>query len=153
MCSQQVDGVTGETFTYAQLLDRITAVGSGLVKRGLKPGDVVTLFAPNSAEWAISFLAVTSIGAVCSAVNPFYTIGIISLCLSKRKFTIFFAFPLGYRLIVSRLSCVIISDELQHVLSFSECEMIITTADLYPIVQQTLAKMAQTNMASKCVHV
>ena len=39
-------------------------------------GDVVTLLAFNSIEWVVSFLAVLSVGAVCSTANPMYTPGI-----------------------------------------------------------------------------
>ena len=42
---------------------------------GLSKGDVLTLFAPNSIEWATFYLAASATGAIVSAVNPVYTAG------------------------------------------------------------------------------
>ena len=50
-------------------------VSSSLVRRGIKQGNVVTLFSPNCPEFAILALAVTHVGAVMSPLNPMYTPG------------------------------------------------------------------------------
>ena len=50
-------------------------VSSSLLRRGIKQGDVVTLFSPNCPEFAILSLAVAHIGAVMSPLNPLYTPG------------------------------------------------------------------------------
>ena len=78
-CYFQVDGVTGKTWTYAQLQDAIIKVGSVLTKQGIKKGDIVTLCSPNCPEFAIVFLAITAVGGVVSTVNPLYTPGTILL--------------------------------------------------------------------------
>ena len=73
--TSQVNGITGESFTYNQLRDKITKVAGSLVKMGIKQGYVVTLFSPNCPEFAIMFLAVNRIGATISPLNPLYTPG------------------------------------------------------------------------------
>ena len=72
----QVDGTTGQTWTFAQVQDDIVKVGSALTKQGFKKGDVVTLFSPNCPEFAILFLAVSALGGIVSSVNPVYTAGL-----------------------------------------------------------------------------
>ena len=54
---------------------------SALVRAGLAPGDVVTMFAPNLPEYAIVYLAVIAMGGVVSCLNPLYTPGEKSVCL------------------------------------------------------------------------
>ena len=71
-----MNGATGETFTYNELKDKIMRVASGLVRMGIKRGDVVTLFSPNCPEFAILYLAVIHIGGIISPLNPMYTPGI-----------------------------------------------------------------------------
>ena len=71
----QVDGTTGRSITYPQLLDQITKVGSALVKQGYGPSDVITIFSPNVPEFAVMYLAIAAIGGTVSAVNPLYTVG------------------------------------------------------------------------------
>jgi len=67
--------VTGRTVTYGQLEDQVRAVASSLVRRGVRKGDVVILFAVNSPEFVVAYLAVVALGAVISCVNPAYTTG------------------------------------------------------------------------------
>ena len=43
---------------------RVRALGLGIVSLGIKPGDMVAIFAENSWEWIIADLAIMSIGAV-----------------------------------------------------------------------------------------
>jgi len=66
-------GVTGRSYTYSALADGVHRVAAGLHARGIRKGDVVGLVSPNIPEFAIVFLAVTQIGAVCSTVNPIAT--------------------------------------------------------------------------------
>ena len=66
-------GVTGRSYTYSALADGVNRVAAGLHGRGIRKGDVVGLVSPNIPEFAIVFLAVTQIGAICSTVNPIAT--------------------------------------------------------------------------------
>jgi len=65
-----VDAATGQEISYAGLADAVQEIGAGLSARGLHPGDVLALCAPNSIEFAVAWFAAASIGAVVTTVNP-----------------------------------------------------------------------------------
>jgi len=44
-----------------------------LSKRGIKKGDMITIFAPNVPEFALVFLGVLQVGAIVSGANPHFT--------------------------------------------------------------------------------
>jgi acyl-CoA synthetase (AMP-forming)/AMP-acid ligase II len=67
------DGLTGRTITYGSLLDQIRRTAAGLAARGIKKGDVVSLWSPNVPEWPIVFFAVVKLGAVVHTSNPVST--------------------------------------------------------------------------------
>lgn len=54
----------GKTFTYGDLASRIARIHILYRAAGLKSGDRVALCARNSAEWAVTFLATMTYGAV-----------------------------------------------------------------------------------------
>jgi len=62
-----VDGT--RRFTYADLLSEVRRAAGALVASGVQPGDAVAVWAPNSAEWIISQLAIAHIGAVLVPLN------------------------------------------------------------------------------------
>jgi acyl-CoA synthetase (AMP-forming)/AMP-acid ligase II len=66
-------GVTGKTYTYAQLADAVQHVAAGLHARGIRKGDVVGIVSPNLPDFPVVFYAAVSIGAICSTVNPIAT--------------------------------------------------------------------------------
>jgi len=67
------DGLTGRTITYGQLLDQIRRVAAGLAARGIRKGDVVSLWSPNVVEWPIVFFGVVRLGAIVHTSNPVST--------------------------------------------------------------------------------
>jgi acyl-CoA synthetase (AMP-forming)/AMP-acid ligase II len=66
-------GVSGRQYTYGELASAVRRVAAGLQAHGIGKGDVVGLVSPNIPEFAIVFYAITSIGAICSTVNPVAT--------------------------------------------------------------------------------
>lgn len=68
-----VCGATGRSYSYRELADAIPRVAAGLDARGIRKGQVVGIVSPNIPEFAIVFLAVASLGAICSTVNPIAT--------------------------------------------------------------------------------
>jgi len=56
--------VGGEALTYARLLKLTKDLGTLLRDRGVKPGDKVALIGENMPNWAISYFAATSMGAI-----------------------------------------------------------------------------------------
>jgi acyl-CoA synthetase (AMP-forming)/AMP-acid ligase II len=65
-----VDAATGQEISYAGLAEAVQEIGAGLSARGLHPGDVLALCAPNSIEFAVAWFAASSIGAIVTTVNP-----------------------------------------------------------------------------------
>jgi acyl-CoA synthetase (AMP-forming)/AMP-acid ligase II len=65
-----VDGLTGHGFTYGELAAAVRTVASALAERGLRKGDVLAIYAPNSPEYAVAFHAVVSLGGIVTTVNP-----------------------------------------------------------------------------------
>ena len=68
-----VCGATGRSLTYGALAVAVRRAAVGLHARGVRKGDVVGIVSPNVPEFAVAFLAVASIGAICSTVNPIAT--------------------------------------------------------------------------------
>jgi acyl-CoA synthetase (AMP-forming)/AMP-acid ligase II len=68
-----IDAASGESLTYGCLAERVSRVAASLAQRGLGKGDVLAVYAPNCLDYAVSFLAVASIGAIITPVNHLAT--------------------------------------------------------------------------------
>jgi acyl-CoA synthetase (AMP-forming)/AMP-acid ligase II len=68
-----VDAATGQELSYAGLADAVREVGAGLSARGIRRGDVLALSTPNCVEFAVTWFAATSAGAIVTTVNPLCT--------------------------------------------------------------------------------
>lgn len=67
------DGPTGVAFTGDGLAYRIRRLAGGLQARGVGPGTVVALMAPNMPDYAVFFHAAALAGATITTINPTYT--------------------------------------------------------------------------------
>ncbi len=56
-------------FTWDEVRQRCEALAAGLVRLGIKPGDVVSVLAPNTAEMFEAHFAVAMAGAVLNTIN------------------------------------------------------------------------------------
>jgi long-chain acyl-CoA synthetase len=63
----------GQSFSFRDLDRLASALAGNLVKLGVKPGDRVTLYAPNSWEWIVSYYGALKTGAVINPVNVMLT--------------------------------------------------------------------------------
>lgn len=63
----------GEAFTYARLKELIDRFAAGLAELGIKKGDRVIVYLPNSPQFLIAFYGTQEIGAVPVPVSPIYT--------------------------------------------------------------------------------
>jgi HIP---CoA ligase len=62
--------VDGDTrLSYAELFEEARTFGAALVASGIQPGDRVSIWAFNSAEWVIAALALWQAGAVLAPIN------------------------------------------------------------------------------------
>ena len=68
-----VDGVTGREITYAQLDVMSRRVAAGLAELGIRPGDVIALYSPNTILYPVVFYGATRAGATVTTVNALYT--------------------------------------------------------------------------------
>ena len=67
-----VDGLSGDTLTYAELKLYINRVASGLAARGLKPGERVAIFSPNTIWYPVLFHGIALAGGVSTTINSFF---------------------------------------------------------------------------------
>ena len=58
-----------KAITYAELWDRVAYTAQALVQRGVGKGDKVAILSDNNPYWAISDLAIMSIGAVSVPIH------------------------------------------------------------------------------------
>jgi acyl-CoA synthetase (AMP-forming)/AMP-acid ligase II len=68
-----VDASTGRTLTYAGLVALVDGIAAGLQARGLEPGQVVGILAPNLPEYAATFFGVARAGGTNTTINGLYT--------------------------------------------------------------------------------
>ena len=63
----------GRPTTWTELSDRATEVARALIGSGVRPGDRVGLWAPNSTGWIVASMGVYAAGAVLAPVNTRFT--------------------------------------------------------------------------------
>lgn len=61
-------------WTYKQYQEQINKLATGLLNLGIKRGDRVAIWGPNSYEWCLTQYATAKIGAVMVCVNPGYRV-------------------------------------------------------------------------------
>ena len=66
------DSVGTSSYTFAELSAAIHSLAGGLAARGVAPGKVVGLMAPNVPEYAVIFHGVAVAGAAVTTINPTY---------------------------------------------------------------------------------
>ena len=67
-----IDASLDRRFTYAEYGEIVEGLARGLVAAGLRPGEVVAIFLPNSWEFAATYHATTLAGGIPTLLNPTY---------------------------------------------------------------------------------
>src|ERR1700739_245546 len=67
-----VDTYCGRRLTYAEHGEPVVSVARGLIAAGVRPGDVVAIFLPNSWEFCASFHGAQLAGALPPLLYPNY---------------------------------------------------------------------------------
>jgi fatty-acyl-CoA synthase len=67
-----VECASGRRWTWAQLQADVDALARGLMGAGIRAGDRVGIWGPNSAEWTLVQFATAKVGAILVNVNPAY---------------------------------------------------------------------------------
>jgi len=60
----------GTPLTYSQVHEKVTQISELLYKQGIMAGDKVAILSENSPNWGISYLAITTMGAVVVPILP-----------------------------------------------------------------------------------
>jgi acyl-CoA synthetase (AMP-forming)/AMP-acid ligase II len=68
-----VDGLSGDTISHGQLAGYVDRVAAALHARGLRKGDVVAVFCPNTPWYPVVFHGIAAAGCVMSPINSLYT--------------------------------------------------------------------------------
>jgi acyl-CoA synthetase (AMP-forming)/AMP-acid ligase II len=68
-----IEGETGRTLTYRELIHGAERVAAGLARAGLQPGQPLALALPNSIDFALAFFGAMRAGAWVVPINPIYT--------------------------------------------------------------------------------
>jgi acyl-CoA synthetase (AMP-forming)/AMP-acid ligase II len=71
--------------TYGEVATLARRLATGLKRRGIRSGDAVCIYVPNSVEGALGFYAVPTIGAVLVPVAPFYGMKELRFILARSK--------------------------------------------------------------------
>ena len=64
-----IDGITGQTITYAQLAQMVDRMAAGFAELGVRPGDVVALHSPNTVLYPVVFYGASRAGATVTTVR------------------------------------------------------------------------------------
>lgn len=67
-----VDASNNRRLTFAEYGETVESVARNFTAAGVKPGDVVAIFLPNSWEFCVSFHAAQLAGAIPTLLNPTY---------------------------------------------------------------------------------
>lgn len=65
-----VDAASGERLTYAELALEVDTTAKGLVRAGVRPGDVVALVSVNRPMFAVGLHAIMTAGATAALISP-----------------------------------------------------------------------------------
>ncbi|SNS98066.1 Acyl-CoA synthetase (AMP-forming)/AMP-acid ligase II [Geodermatophilus pulveris] len=68
-----IDGLSGDVITHGQLAAYVDRVAAALHARGLRTGDVVAVFCPNTPWFPVVFHGIAAAGCVMSPINSLYT--------------------------------------------------------------------------------
>lgn len=72
-------------YTYGELLELVNRIANGLKKLGVKKGDRVSIYMPNTVEAVACMLATTRIGAIHSVVFAGFSEGALRLRIDDAK--------------------------------------------------------------------
>ncbi|HEX3032454.1 MAG TPA: AMP-binding protein [Bacillota bacterium] len=81
-------GDDGREYTWSELDKLVNQLGNAFLDMGIKQGDLVALYLPNSPEYIITYFALVRIGAVTVPFNILFKTGEISHILNDSKATV-----------------------------------------------------------------
>ena len=73
----------GIRWSYQELRRQVDRLATGLIALGIRPGDRIGIWGPNSYEWVVTQFATAKIGAILVNVNPAYRLFELEYVLNK----------------------------------------------------------------------
>lgn len=70
-------------WNYRTFRHEVDRLATGLLALGIRPGDRVGIWGPNSYEWALTQFATAKIGAIMVCINPAYRVFELEYALNK----------------------------------------------------------------------
>ncbi|KAJ4777613.1 4-coumarate:CoA ligase-like protein [Rhynchospora pubera] len=133
------DTDSGQSLSFRSLQSAIRTTAAALSSQlGVGQSDVVLIFAPNSLLFPVCFLAVVSIGAVATTVNPIYTVWELSKQAKDSKAKVVITVPeLWPKVEALNLPTVIINGKTNDTLSPTRKSQITHYADLISGISET----------------
>lgn len=91
-----VDVRAGRRWNYAEFLNDVRRLATGLARTGIGAGDRVGIWAPNRWEWVLVQYATAEIGAILVTINPAYQARELAYALTQSGVAMVIAAP-GFR--------------------------------------------------------
>ena len=63
----------GTRFSYREIQDMANCFGTALADMGIKAGQKIIIYIPNSIQWVVAWLGIQKIGGICVPITPIYT--------------------------------------------------------------------------------
>jgi len=63
----------GTRYSYLKLKDMAESLAAALGQIGIKPGQRIIIYLPNSIQWVVAWLGIQRAGAICLPITPIYT--------------------------------------------------------------------------------
>ncbi|MGY8526618.1 AMP-binding protein [Paracidovorax citrulli] len=73
----------GIRWSWREFSEQVDRMATGLLERGISPGDRVGIWSPNRAEWLVTQFATARIGAILVNINPAYRLSELEYALNK----------------------------------------------------------------------
>jgi acyl-CoA synthetase (AMP-forming)/AMP-acid ligase II len=112
------DGVSGRSYTYAQLDRAVRQFAAGLRQRGLAKGDVIAIQSANVPEYPIAFHGACTAGLVVTTLDPLSTPGEIGYQLRDSRARMLVTIPP----LVERARAAAAGSNVRQVVAFGEAD-------------------------------
>ena len=63
----------GTRFSYQELKDMSSRFAAALTNMGIRAGQKIIIYSPNSIQWVVAWLGIQKIGGICVPITPIYT--------------------------------------------------------------------------------
>ena len=99
-----------QTFTYAEVDDKATAMARGLVREGVRPGEVVGLWMPRGHELLIAQIAIAKTGAAWLPFDADAPLERIAVCLEDAGARALLTSPVQAPGVEGRVNCDVLTE-------------------------------------------